>query len=112
MPADPASSSIPDISRPSGPAWCVVAATTEGRGTANTGGIAGDLGRMIKTPPYANAQDEENNAYWQSPLKSHVFDVPLKSKVAVNGVPPGRAMPIPYTAACGTCHVVNELPFR
>jgi predicted CXXCH cytochrome family protein len=34
-------------------------------GTANTGGIAGDFGRMIKTPPYGNAQEEENNAYWQ-----------------------------------------------
>ncbi|MET0168533.1 MAG: cytochrome c3 family protein [Vicinamibacterales bacterium] len=81
-------------------------------GTANTGGIAGDFGRMIKTPPYTNAQDEEANAYWESPLKSHVFDVPLKTNVAVDGVPPGRAMPVPYTAACGTCHVVNELPFR
>jgi predicted CXXCH cytochrome family protein len=81
-------------------------------GTANTGGIAGDFGRMIKTPPYANAQDEENNAYWQSPLRSHVFDVPLKTNVGVDGVPPGRAMPIPYTSACGTCHMVNELPFK
>ncbi|HVH27767.1 MAG TPA: cytochrome c3 family protein [Vicinamibacterales bacterium] len=81
-------------------------------GTANTGGIAGDFGRMIRTPPYANAQEEENNAYWQGPLKSHVFDVPLKTNVAVDGVPPGRAMPIPYTAACGTCHMVNELPFK
>ncbi len=81
-------------------------------GTANTGGIAGDFGRMIKVPPYANAQDEENSAYWQGPLKSHVFDVPLKTNVAVDGVPPGRAMPIPYTSACGTCHVVNELPFK
>jgi hypothetical protein len=81
-------------------------------GTANTGGIAGDFGRMIRTPPYASAQEEENNAYWQSPLKSHVFDVPLKTNVAVDGVPPGRAMPIPYTAACGTCHVVSELPFK
>jgi hypothetical protein len=81
-------------------------------GTANTGGIAGDFGRMIKTPPYANAQEEENNAYWQSPMRSHVFDVPLKTNIAVRGVPPGRAMPIPYTASCGTCHMVNELPFK
>jgi predicted CXXCH cytochrome family protein len=81
-------------------------------GTANTGGIAGDFGRMVKTPPYASAQEEENSAYWQGPLKSHVFDVPLKTNVGVSGVPPGRAMPIPYTSACGTCHVVNELPFR
>ncbi|HET9943571.1 MAG TPA: hypothetical protein VFR05_09535, partial [Terriglobia bacterium] len=35
-------------------------------GTANTGGIAGDFGRMIKTPPYTSAQEEEDNAYWQS----------------------------------------------
>jgi hypothetical protein len=81
-------------------------------GTANTGGIAGDFGRMIKSPPYANALEEENNAYWQGPLKSHVFDVPLKTNVAVDGVSPGRAMPIPYTAACGTCHIVSELPFK
>jgi hypothetical protein len=81
-------------------------------GTANTGGIAGDYGRMLKTPPYATAQEEESNAYWQSPLKSHVFDVPRKTNVAVDGVPPGRAMPIPYTAACGTCHQVSELPFK
>ncbi len=81
-------------------------------GTANTGGVAGDFGRMIKTPPYASAQDEENSAYWQGTLRSHVFDVPLKTNVAVRGVPPGRAMPIPYTAACGTCHTVNELPFK
>ena len=81
-------------------------------GTANTGGIAGDFGRMIKTPPYASPQDEESNAYWQGPMKSHVFDVPRKTNVGVDGVPPGRAMPIPYTSACGTCHVVNELPFK
>ena len=81
-------------------------------GTANTGGIAGDFGRMIKVPPYASAQDEESSTYWQGPLKSHVFDVPLKTNVAVDGITPGRAMPIPYTAACGACHVVNELPFK
>ena len=81
-------------------------------GTANTGGIAGSFGRMIKTPPYANAQEEEASAYWEGPLKSHVFDVPSKTNVAVSGAPPGRAMPIPYTNSCGTCHTVNELPFR
>jgi len=81
-------------------------------GTANKGGTAGDFGRMIRTPPYANAADEENNAYWESSGNSHVFDVPLKTNVGVDGVPPGRAMPVPYTASCGTCHVVNELPFR
>jgi len=81
-------------------------------GTANTGGVAGEFGRMIRTPPYASEQEEESNAYWEGPLKSHVFDVPRKTNVAVDGVAPGRAMPIPYTSACGTCHVVNELPFK
>jgi len=81
-------------------------------GTANTGGVAGEFGRMIRIPPYANAQEEENNAYWEGPLKSHVFDVPRKTNVAVKGIAPGRAMPIPYTASCGTCHMVNELPFK
>ena len=81
-------------------------------GTANTGGIAGNFGRMIKTPPYADATEEESNAYWEGPINSHVFDVPLKTNVGVDGVSPGRAMPIPYTGACGTCHVVNELPFK
>ena len=81
-------------------------------GTADTGGVAGDFGRMIKTPPYADAQEEENNAYWEGGLRSHVFDVPRKTNVAVDGVAPGRAMPIPYTSACGTCHQVAELPFK
>lgn len=81
-------------------------------GTANTGGVAGVFGRLIKTPPHASPQEEENGSYWQGGLRSHVFDVPLKTNVAVRGMPPGRAMPIPYTNACGTCHVVNELPFK
>ena len=67
---------------------------------------------VLWAPASAMAQEEEDNAYWQSPMKSHVFDVPLKTNVAVDGVAPGRAMPIPYTAACGTCHMVNELPFK
>jgi len=81
-------------------------------GTANTGGVAGEFGRLMKTPPYASATEEESNAYWQGGLRSHVFDVPLKTNVSVKGVPPGRAMPIPYTSSCGTCHVVTELPFK
>ena len=81
-------------------------------GTANTGGVAGEVGRMIRTPPYASAQEEERNAYWEGGSKSHVFDVPRKTNVSVAGIAPGRAMPIPYTSACGTCHVVYELPFR
>ena len=74
--------------------------------------FAGWIAGLLLLPAPATAQDEENNAYWQGPLRSHVFDVPLKTNVAVRGVPPGRAMPVPYTAACGTCHAVSELPFK
>ena len=81
-------------------------------GTAIVGGIAGEFGRMLKPPPYANAAEEERNAYWEGPINSHVFDVPKKTNVAVRGVVPGSAMPIPYTASCGTCHSLNELPFK
>jgi hypothetical protein len=81
-------------------------------GTASSGGIAGEFGRLLKTPPYANAQEEESNAYWQGAIRSHVFDVPRKTIGAVHGVTPGRSMPIPYTSSCGTCHLVNELPFK
>ena len=70
-------------------------------GTVNTGGVAGSYGRMLKTPPFATAQEEEKNAYWEGPLHSHVFDVPRKTNVAVRGVAPGKAMPIPYTNSCG-----------
>lgn len=81
-------------------------------GTATTGGVAGHFGRLIGVPPYASARDEEDNAYWEGGLRSHVFDVPRKTNVAAGGVAPGRAMPIPYTSACGTCHDVRELPFK
>jgi hypothetical protein len=80
--------------------------------TANAGGIAGAYGRMIQTPPYADAAEEQKNAYWEGPMRSHVFDVPLKTNVMVRGVEPGQAMPIPYTNSCGVCHQVDELPFR
>ena len=80
--------------------------------TANTGGIAGDYGRFIQTPPYSDAAEEQRNAYWEGPMRSHVFDVPFKTNVMVRGVEPGQAMPIPYTNSCGVCHKVDELPFK
>ena len=36
-------------------------------GTANTGGIAGEFGRMINTPPYASAQEEESQRLLAKP---------------------------------------------
>jgi predicted CXXCH cytochrome family protein len=47
--------------------------------------------------------------YWTNDITSHLFDVPRKSNKAVKGVEPGKAMPIPYTNACGGCHNVDEL---
>ncbi|MFZ5996831.1 MAG: cytochrome c3 family protein [Nitrospirota bacterium] len=48
--------------------------------------------------------------YWMNDITSHIFDVPRKNNVGVKGVEPGKAMPIPYTNACGTCHNVDQLP--
>jgi len=47
--------------------------------------------------------------YWMNDITSHLFDVPRKTNPGVKGVEPGKAMPIPYTNACGTCHNVEKL---
>ncbi|MFQ5983979.1 MAG: hypothetical protein ACE5LL_00515 [Alphaproteobacteria bacterium] len=81
-------------------------------GTSIAGGDAGAYGRFINTPPYQDAKEEEENAYWEGHINSHVFDVPFKTNVGVKGVKPGKAMPIPYTNSCGVCHIVKELPYK
>lgn len=52
---------------------------------------------------------KDGKNYWMNDITSHVFDVPRKDNKAVKGVEPGKAMPIPYTNACGTCHNVENL---
>lgn len=48
--------------------------------------------------------------YWMNDITSHLFDVPRKDNVGVKGVEPGKAMPIPYTNACGAaCHDASKL---
>lgn len=47
--------------------------------------------------------------YWMNDITSHLFDVPRKTNKAVKGVEPARAMPIPYTNSCGTCHDPGSL---
>jgi len=42
--------------------------------------------------------------YWMNDITSHLFDVPKKDNVGVKDIDPGKAMPIPYTNACGKCH--------
>ncbi len=55
-----------------------------------------------------NATKDGKN-YWVNDITSHIFDVPRKDNKAVKGVDPARAMPIPYTKGCGSCHDVESL---
>jgi predicted CXXCH cytochrome family protein len=52
---------------------------------------------------------KDGKNYWMNDITSHLFDVPRKDNPAVKGVDPGKAMPIPYTNACGACHDVDSL---
>lgn len=52
---------------------------------------------------------KDGKNYWMNDITSHLFDVPRKDNVGVKGVEPGKAMPIPYTNACGKCHNVETL---
>jgi hypothetical protein len=52
---------------------------------------------------------KDGKNYWRNDISSHLFDVPRKDNPAVKGVEPGKAMPIPYTNACGTCHDATNL---
>src|SRR3989304_5880020 len=45
--------------------------------------------------------------YWTNDITSHLFGVPRRANTAVKGVEPGKAMPIPFTNACATCHDVD-----
>jgi hypothetical protein len=40
---------------------------------------------------------------------AQLFDVPRRTNPAVKNVEPGKAMPIPFTNACGECHDVDGL---
>lgn len=52
---------------------------------------------------------KDGKNYWVNDITAHIFDVPRKDNVGVKGVEPGKAMPIPYTNACGKCHDVEGL---
>ena len=52
---------------------------------------------------------KDGKNYWMNDITSHLFSVPRKDNVGVKGVEPGKAMPIPYTNACGKCHNVEGL---
>jgi hypothetical protein len=73
--------------------------------TAKTG--AGKYGYQLSNPTGTSADSSE--IYFENDITSHVFDVPRKSNVGVEGVLPESAMPIPYTKSCGTCHDPSDL---
>jgi predicted CXXCH cytochrome family protein len=52
---------------------------------------------------------KDGKNYWVNDVTSHIFDVPKKDNVGVKGVDPGKAMPVPYTNSCGSCHQADGL---
>ena len=54
-------------------------------------------------------EGKDGKNYWMNDITSHLFDVPRKTNAAAKGVEPGKAMPIPYTNACGACHDTDKL---
>ena len=54
-------------------------------------------------------EGKDGKNYWMNDISSHLFDVPRKDNPAVKGAEPGKAMPIPYTNACGECHEVEKI---
>jgi hypothetical protein len=54
-------------------------------------------------------EGKDGKNYWMNDITSHLFDVPRKTNPAVKGADPGKAMPIPYTNACGLCHDAGKL---
>jgi predicted CXXCH cytochrome family protein len=55
------------------------------------------------------ATTKDGPVYWVNDITSHLFDVPRKDNKAVKGIEPGKAMPVPYTSGCGSCHNVEAL---
>ncbi|MHC4997063.1 MAG: hypothetical protein ACYTGQ_18645, partial [Planctomycetota bacterium] len=68
--------------------------------TAKTG--AGRMGRTLG-PPTGGPSDEDI-VYWRNDISSHLTVVPTRGNAGFVGSKPGKAMPIPYTHECGTCH--------
>lgn len=54
-------------------------------------------------------EGKDGKSYWMNDITSHLFDVPRKTNPGVKGVDPTKAMPIPYTNACGGCHDADKL---
>ena len=50
----------------------------------------------------------DGSNYWMNDITSHLFDVPRKTNPAFKNIEPGKAMPVPFTNACGECHDVDR----
>ena len=68
--------------------------------TSKTG--SGKYGFLLSAP--TGTPSDSTEIYFENDISSHVFDVPRKTNVGVLGVIPEKAMPVPYTQACATCH--------
>lgn len=73
--------------------------------TARSG--PGNFGHLLGLPN--GVPGDQNIVFWENDLTSHVMDVPRKIQAA--GVPPGLAMPVPYTRSCASsaCHDTTKL---
>ncbi|OGB06660.1 MAG: hypothetical protein A3E25_18595 [Burkholderiales bacterium RIFCSPHIGHO2_12_FULL_69_20] len=53
---------------------------------------------------------KDGKNHWMNDITSHLFDVPRITNKGVKGVESGKAMPIPYTNACGaSCHKGDKM---
>jgi len=71
--------------------------------TAKTG--SGTMGLTLGNP--TGGQSDEDIVYWENDITSHTMMVP--SRFTAFGQKPGKAMPTPYTNACGFCHNAASL---
>lgn len=54
---------------------------------------------------FGKGLEVDGKNYWMNDITSHLFTVPRKDNQYVKGIDPDKAMPIPYTNACGaSCH--------
>ena len=89
--------------------------TTKSVGTAHTDKIACVDCHMTKTMQTGaglgkGIAGSDGKNYWMNDITGHLFDVPRITNKAVKGVEPGKAMPTPYTNACGaSCHKAEKM---
>jgi len=71
---------------------------------------AGERAILFGSPTGASTDAEFT--YWKGDISSHLTTVPFSNNKGVLGITPGKAMPIPYTNQCATCHNVSILKYQ